>query len=295
MAEVYLITNTINGKRYVGFTSYSTQGRWVGHKSKARNGATTPLHCAIRKYGYTAFKVVPLETNLTNEEGLDAEIFYIKFLCTFVEDGKGYNVTKGGEGSLGILQTEDHKRKVQEGRRKFLQEQDETYFKKLSDRMRKIWAEMPEDDYLRFCKTISESRKHHFSVISENDRRSWKKAISDSTKKAMRSFSEEKREEMTLNASIARRNRTEEEKTRISEQCRKNTKAYHENLSEERRRLRGQSISRGMSKALSREVEIDGKVYSSVKEASAAIGLAVVTVNRKLRDPRFPNFKVVKK
>ena len=48
---VYLITNTVNGKVYVGQTINGLSKRWKGHKNDVRNGSQNPLHRAIRKYG----------------------------------------------------------------------------------------------------------------------------------------------------------------------------------------------------------------------------------------------------
>ena len=54
---VYIITNTVNGKIYIGKTR-DMAVRWIDHKAKANRGDQRPgLHRAIRKYGPDAFVV----------------------------------------------------------------------------------------------------------------------------------------------------------------------------------------------------------------------------------------------
>ena len=48
---VYLITNTVNGKVYVGQTINGLSKRWKGHKNDVRKGSQNPLHRAIRCTG----------------------------------------------------------------------------------------------------------------------------------------------------------------------------------------------------------------------------------------------------
>jgi group I intron endonuclease len=88
---VYLITNTVNGKRYVGQTTTTLEERWRLHQ-KLKNCRL--LHNAIQKYGSENFIVEaicqPPSIELMNE--FEAE--YIKRYCTLVPNG--YNLTEGG-------------------------------------------------------------------------------------------------------------------------------------------------------------------------------------------------------
>ena len=47
--SIYLITNTANGKVYVGLTRSYVSDRWYGHKLAAKNGASSALYRAMRK------------------------------------------------------------------------------------------------------------------------------------------------------------------------------------------------------------------------------------------------------
>jgi group I intron endonuclease len=94
---VYLITNLVNGKRYVGCTRVSIRHRWAQHLSLAKkSNPPLALHRAIRKYGASNFKIECLETASTVEEMLKFEVAQIaSHSCTVPN---GYNLTNGGEG-----------------------------------------------------------------------------------------------------------------------------------------------------------------------------------------------------
>lgn len=84
---IYLVTNTINGKRYIGKTAVSIKKRWYQHCKNAEYGKDTHLYKAIRKYGKEAFTVEFLADGLDDEE--------IKMIETHQPE---YNMTKGGDG-----------------------------------------------------------------------------------------------------------------------------------------------------------------------------------------------------
>ena len=60
---IYLITNNVNGKRYVGQTRNDIATRWRGHKSNAKNpnGQKFAIHLAIDKYGIENFSIRQIE------------------------------------------------------------------------------------------------------------------------------------------------------------------------------------------------------------------------------------------
>jgi group I intron endonuclease len=102
MFEGYLITNTVNGKMYVGKTTTTIKKRWRDHLSDARRCRLhSLLHRAIRKYGADKFVVQPLEPlefNLDDEPSLNEwERLMIRLLGT-QDRSRGYNLTAGGEG-----------------------------------------------------------------------------------------------------------------------------------------------------------------------------------------------------
>lgn len=53
--KLYIATNTINGKRYVGLTARSIADRWIQHRRDAHAGSQQPLQIAIAKFGEKSF------------------------------------------------------------------------------------------------------------------------------------------------------------------------------------------------------------------------------------------------
>ena len=97
---IYLITNLINGKKYVGQTLITVDQRWKKHCSVARTQpGVSGIDGAIRKYGEENFSVDTIKECPVDE--LDKwEIYYIKHYNTFQGDNAdiGYNITLGGQG-----------------------------------------------------------------------------------------------------------------------------------------------------------------------------------------------------
>jgi group I intron endonuclease len=109
MSCVYIITNLINNKIYIGKTSKTYKERWSQHISAALADSSKPdynflLHKAIRKYGKEQFKVELLEDNISDEESCLREQYWINFYHSSIlfEENNGYNMTYGGEGTIKI-------------------------------------------------------------------------------------------------------------------------------------------------------------------------------------------------
>lgn len=78
---IYKITNSIDGKVYIGQTRYTTAIRWSQHKHNAILGkGNTYLSKAIRKYGPENFKIEVIDTANSREELSQKELFYINEL-----------------------------------------------------------------------------------------------------------------------------------------------------------------------------------------------------------------------
>jgi group I intron endonuclease len=110
---VYLITNTINGKRYAGQTSASIAQRWRQHKSDAQTGNPKHLYQAMRLYGVDNFAIEPLLVVHTKQDLDFYEAELIQGLDLRNPD-KGYNLTDGGEGVHGFRHSEETKRRMSE-------------------------------------------------------------------------------------------------------------------------------------------------------------------------------------
>jgi group I intron endonuclease len=99
---VYLITNTANGKRYVGITTHSISKRWPEHCFLARTHAKQALYRAIRKHGISCFSIREIDTADTLDELKKKERHYIEYFGTYTKTGHGYNMTLGGDGVFGF-------------------------------------------------------------------------------------------------------------------------------------------------------------------------------------------------
>jgi group I intron endonuclease len=113
MHFVYIITNTANGKLYVGKTN-DPKVRWRAHKNNARNHALRwPLYAAMRKYGVDAFNFHVVAEYDTEESALSMECWYIAFYEA-ASDSSGYNLSPGGAGTSGYKWPEDARRRHSE-------------------------------------------------------------------------------------------------------------------------------------------------------------------------------------
>lgn len=103
---IYLVTNKINNKVYVGLTSTSLKKRWSRHckkaKYKCKNNNGNYFQRAIVKYGKNSWDFKILETCDSLEE---AEVAETKWIAHFNSNQKefGYNLTIGGNVSKAPL------------------------------------------------------------------------------------------------------------------------------------------------------------------------------------------------
>jgi len=99
---VYKITNTVNGKMYIGLTTGTVKKRWREHICAARMGVLEyPLYRAMRKYGTAAFKCIMIYEAVDKRELQAVECGLIAQYGTMTGAG-GYNQTAGGERGDGM-------------------------------------------------------------------------------------------------------------------------------------------------------------------------------------------------
>lgn len=94
---IYVITNRINNKRYVGLTIQTLDRRWIYHVDQANRGLIkhwTSLHAAIRHYGPEYFTIEQLDVGTTKGNLEAKEKKWIKELDTLTPNG--YNISRGG-------------------------------------------------------------------------------------------------------------------------------------------------------------------------------------------------------
>lgn len=92
--HIYVITNKVNGKQYVGQTSRNIDTRFEEHCYDDRSNSA--IHKAIKKYGINSFELKELESvDLSLLD--DKEKYWIEKLDTYKN---GYNCNVGGDQSL---------------------------------------------------------------------------------------------------------------------------------------------------------------------------------------------------
>ena len=112
MYPIYIITNTVNAKQYVGIST-DLERRWKRHRN-ANEGQL--IHKAIKKYGVDAFVFTHVA------DAFDAESAKMIERLLIIEHNTkmphGYNMTDGGDGTMGMAKTEEHKQKLKDSNKK---------------------------------------------------------------------------------------------------------------------------------------------------------------------------------
>lgn len=109
-AGIYVFTNKVNGKEYVG-KSIDLRKRLRQHLRSSDSGSAGLLHKALRKYGKHNFsfsyQTCSLEDDLSSLE--ISEISLRNSMAPI-----GYNLTAGGDGAVGYKHTEESRAKLKE-------------------------------------------------------------------------------------------------------------------------------------------------------------------------------------
>lgn len=162
--QIYLITNTINNKRYVGqvIKHRGYQLRWKEHINGIKYANTRLLSNAINKYGKDAFNVQLIEDDIPENLIDEREKYYITKFNTFYQNTAGYNMTIGGQGVHQYEHTEADKLKIAESSKRFWKELKANP-EKFSDRNNKISQKLkgrPKSDVTK--EKLSVAAKNRF-------------------------------------------------------------------------------------------------------------------------------------
>lgn len=142
--QIYLVTNIINNKKYVGQTYKTNEhnylNRFNDHLKTAdycnKHGCNlTVFYKAIIKYGSSNFSVELLADDISEEDVDNLESYYIDKYSTFYINNEGYNMTLGGQGIHNYKHTLESKNKI-------------------SDKSKEYWNNLKEnnvEEYERLC------------------------------------------------------------------------------------------------------------------------------------------------
>ena len=145
-----------NGKNYIGLTTTSLQQRKKEHQQNAKNkNNIRSLYNALRKHKMEdTFELIEIDSADTQEELCKKEIDYIQQYDSYFKNGKGYNMTYGGEGTFGYEYTTEDREKMSEAKKKHYENPEAR--EKQSEAQKKHY-EKPEAR-----KKISEAKKKHY-------------------------------------------------------------------------------------------------------------------------------------
>ena len=157
---IYIITNMVNNKIYIGQTITTIEQRFKEHCRPSKN--STLIDKAINKYGKENFKVEFLcETNSLDELN-KLEIFYIKEYNA-MDRNVGYNLCIGGNNTKGYRHRKDSREKMSKFRMGiFAGNKNPFYGKHHSDETKKKLSDLHKG------KKLSEEHKAHLRMTSPN-------------------------------------------------------------------------------------------------------------------------------
>lgn len=177
---VYLATNLINNKKYVGYTTKSLDERKKTHYYKSRSENNKHyfylLPIAIRKHGFDNFKWEVLFETDSLEEVQKKEIYYIKLLKTITPNG--YNLTEGGNGGI---QSEHTKMKISKSVKEYWSlNKEKHHWSKLNTEQRSEWAQKAWETKINNGYTAKkgftrskESNLKHSETKNELNKKNW--------------------------------------------------------------------------------------------------------------------------
>ena len=135
--QIYLVTNLINNKKYVGqvIKSRGYIKRFKEHVNDSLSGRKQCyFHNAIKHYGPDSFSLLLLEDDVEECAVDEREKYWIKYYDT-MDKSFGYNMTLGGQGVHGYRFTDADREKMSKKSQQFWDEA------KKDDEFMKMWSE----------------------------------------------------------------------------------------------------------------------------------------------------------
>jgi group I intron endonuclease len=176
LIDIYLITNLINGKQYVGKTQKGYLNRFNQHCLAYTHGCRNYISCAINKYGKDNFKI-ELITQVEDDTWEYWESYYIKKYKTHYSQG-GYNITWGGDSNPMdipcVIQKHKDACNTSEARKRYSEQAKQYNRSEKRKQVQKVFNEkyLTDPDWIywntRGLRAYNESRKIRVGMI-END------------------------------------------------------------------------------------------------------------------------------
>mgnify|MGYP001079287636 CR=1 FL=1 len=180
LVDIYIITNLINGKQYVGqsvcgYVERFRQHCFCANRPYDTDGYIQDIDLAIKQYGIDNFKVELIE-KVSFEERNNKEIYYIKKYNTY---SKGYNRTIGGDFNpmfdskvrqkhKEICSSEQHRQKSRESAIKMFSEREDIH-KKITEGNKKAWQRYSKDEKEHILKGLKEYNKSRTQRVAMVD------------------------------------------------------------------------------------------------------------------------------
>ena len=116
---IYRVTNRVNGKVYIGQTVQTLKARKGDHIARSKRCPLYCFHNALKKYGADSFLWEIICFCLSRDDADAKESKFIKVFNSKVP--AGYNMTDGGEGTLGCHPSEETKAKSSKAQKMYIQ------------------------------------------------------------------------------------------------------------------------------------------------------------------------------
>lgn len=138
---IYITTNMVNGKRYLGQKSFDDNYKWKNYL-----GSGSAFKSAVRKYGKENFSrnIICFCDSL---EELNKSEYDLSVFLNVLEDKNWYNLCYGGGGVSGLIVSDDTKNKMSEAQRnRWTDELKEKWSKKFSGECNPCYGKHHSDE-----------------------------------------------------------------------------------------------------------------------------------------------------
>ena len=178
---VYVATNKVNNKQYVGYTTIGLNSRIKNHLKKAYNKSGKHYNYyfqrSIRKYSINSFTWDVIRYCSSKKECIEKEIEYIKKYNSIHPNG--YNLTHGGDGGS---PSEETKLKISKSIKKIHQNNPDVYNRMInmtpesrSNAAKKAWDTKRANGFKTRAghKASNESKQKMSNTKNNNNKISW--------------------------------------------------------------------------------------------------------------------------